>query len=66
MTENPPLFGRKEGDFSFDRVFLDVVHVDLQFLKGFGEFLFALFHVKGDPKVLVRVVGEGVRISRRV
>ena len=59
MTENPPLFIRKEGDFSFDRVFLDVVHVDLQFLKGFGEFLFALGHVEGDPETLVWVVGGG-------
>ena len=59
MTENPPLFRRKEGDSSFDRVFSDVVHVDLQFLKGFGEFLFALGHVEGDPEALVWVVGGG-------
>ena len=55
MTENPPLFRRKEGDSSFDRVFSEVVHVDRQFLKGFGEFLFALGHVEGDPEALVGV-----------
>ena len=47
------------GPSSFDRVFSDVVHVDRQFLKGFGEFLFALGHVEGDPEALVWVVGGG-------